>query len=159
MPEVLGKTKEAAISTIEASNLVVGQIDESYSSEYPEGQICYQNYKAEGTVVDLKISIGSEVTTYSCNLSVDAPSDYIGGNAEVILTTADGSQQLWYGQTATFPVAINISNINSASAYGIVTISYLKNVEEIVTDAEGNQSTQVTQQIAQIQNNVQFTKN
>lgn len=164
MPEVLGKTKEAAISTIEASNLVVGQIDESYSSEYPEGQICYQNYNAgsniaEGTVVDLKISIGSEVTTYSCNLSVDAPSDYIGGNAEVILTTADGSQQLWYGQTATFPVAINISNINSASAYGIVTISYLKNAEEIVTDAEGNQSTQVTQQIAQIQNNVQFTKN
>ena len=62
-------------------------------------------------------------------------------------------------QTATFPVAINISNINSASAYGIVTISYLKNVEEIATDAEGNQSTQVTQQIAQIQNNVQFTKN
>ena len=90
---------------------------------------------------------------------IQAPDDYTGGNAEVILTTADGTQQLWYSQTVTsFPVAINLSNFPSSSAYGIVTISYLKNEEEVILDSDGNQSTQVVQKIAQIQQNVQFTK-
>lgn len=165
MPEVVGKTKEAAISTLEAAGIVVGTVEESYSSEYPEGQICYQSYEAgsnvsEGTTVDLKISIGSEIQTYSCNLMIQAPQDYMGGNAEVILTTADGSEQLWYSQNVTaFPVAINLSGFQSPSAYGIVTISYLKTTEEIVTDSEGNQTTQVSPALAQIQQNVQFTKN
>lgn len=165
MPEVLGYTKDAAVSNLEAAGIVVGEIEESYSSEYSEGQICYQSYEAgtmvsQGTIVDLKVSIGSEVSTYSCNLMIQAPSDYMGGNAEVILTTADGSTQLWYSQNVTsFPVAINLSGFTSPSAYGIVTISYLRNVEELVTDADGNQTTQVNQEIAQTQENVQFTKN
>lgn len=164
MPEVLGKTQEAAVSTLEAAGIVVGNIEESYSSEYPEGQICYQSYEAgstvsEGTTVDLKVSIGSEVQTYSCNLMIQAPQDYMGGNAEVILTTADGNEQLWYSQNVTaFPVAINLSGFKSPSAYGIVTISYLKNTEEIVTDSDGNQTTQVSPALAQTQQNVQFTK-
>ena len=165
MPEVIGKTKEAAVSTLEAAGIVVGDVEESYSSEYPEGQICYQSYEAgttvsEGTTVDLKISIGSEIQTYSCNLMIQAPQDYMGGNAEVILTTADGSEQLWYSQNVTaFPVAINLSGFESPSAYGIVTISYLKNTEELVTDSDGNQTTQVSPALAQTQQNVQFTKN
>ncbi|MDE7477556.1 MAG: PASTA domain-containing protein, partial [Lachnospiraceae bacterium] len=165
MPEVLGNSREAAISTLEAAGLVVNNIEEAYNSEYPEGKICYQSYEAgtnvsAGTAIDLKISIGSEVATYSCNLLVQAPEDYIGGNAEVILSTADGSQQLWYSQNVTaFPVSINLNNFTSPSAYGIVIITYLKNVEEFVTDADGNQTTQVTPQAAQIKQNVQFTKN
>ena len=84
----------------------------------------------------------------------------MGGNAEVILTTADGSEQLWYSQNVTaFPVAINLSGFESPSAYGIVTISYLKNTEELVTDSDGNQTTQVSPALAQTQQNVQFTKN
>ena len=94
-----------------------------------------------------------------CNLSIQAPSDYIGGNAEVILTTADGATQLWYSQNVTsFPVSINLSGFTSSSAYGIVTISYLKSVEEIVTDSDGNQTTQVNQALAQTQQNVTFSK-
>lgn len=164
MPDVLGKSKDAAVSMLEESGLVVGNVEDSYSTEYPEGQICYQSYSSgtsvgQGTIVDLKVSIGSETATYSCNLSIQAPSDYIGGNAEVILTTADGSQQLWYSQNVTsFPVSINLSGFTSSSAYGIVTISYLKSVEEIVTDSDGNQSTQVNQALAQTQQNVTFNK-
>ncbi|MBO5031701.1 MAG: Stk1 family PASTA domain-containing Ser/Thr kinase [Lachnospiraceae bacterium] len=165
MPEVLGNTKEAAVSTLEAAGIVVGKIEDSYSSEYPEGQICYQSYEpgtsvSAGTTVDLKISIGSEVATYSCSLMIQAPEDYMGGNAEVILMTADGSEQLWYSQNVTaFPVSINLNNFTSPSAYGIVIISYLKNVEELVTDADGNLTTQVSPALAQTQQNVQFTKN
>lgn len=164
MPEVLGKSQEAAISTLEATGLVVGNIEESYSSEYQEGQICYQSYSvgtsvSQGTVVDLKISIGTEIATYRCNLSVQAPADYTGGTAEVILTTADGTEQLWYNQNVTsFPVSINLNGFTSSSAYGVVTITYLKNVEEMVTDSDGNQFTQVNQALAQIQQNVEFTK-
>ena len=164
MPDVLGKSKDAAVSMLEESGLVVGNVEDSYSTEYPEGQICYQSYSSgtsvgQGTIVDLKVSIGSETATYSCNLSIQAPSDYIGGNAEVILTTADGSQQLWYSQNVTsFPVSINLSGFTSSSAYGIVTISYLKSVEEIVTDSDGNQTTQVNQALAQTQQNVTFNK-
>lgn len=164
MPDVLGKSQEAAASMLEESGLVVGNVEDSYSSEYPEGQICYQSYSSgtsvgQGTIVDLKVSIGSETATYSCNLSIQAPSDYIGGNAEVILTTADGATQLWYSQNVTsFPVSINLSGFTSSSAYGIVTISYLKSVEEIVTDSDGNQTTQVNQALAQTQQNVTFSK-
>jgi serine/threonine-protein kinase len=165
VPELTGKTKDAAVSTLEAAGLTVGQIEESYSSDYPEGQICYQSYAFgttvnEGTVIDMKISIGVETVTYNCNVMVEAPSDYAGGNAEVILTTADGSSQLWYSQNVTsFPVAINLTGFASPSAYGIVTISYFKNTESIVTDADGNTTTQVTPALAQTQQNVQFTKN
>lgn len=165
MPGVIGYTREAAVSNLEAAGIVVGNIDETYSSEYPEGQICYQSYEAgttvkEGTVVDLKVSIGSETVTYNCNLMIQAPDDYMGGNAEVILTTADGSTQLWYSQNVTsFPVSINLNGFESPSAYGIVTISYLKQVEEVVPDADGNETTQMGVDVAQTQQNVQFTKN
>lgn len=164
VPNVLGMKEDAATSTLEASNLVVGDVEPSYSSEYKEGQICYQSYSSgttvgEGTQVDLKVSIGSEKTTYSCSLSVSAPDDYSGGNAEVILTTADGTQQLWYAQNVTaFPVQINLNGFTSSSEYGVVTISYLKNVEEPVVDADGNTTTQTKQEIAQVQQNVQFVK-
>ncbi len=164
MPQILGYNREAAISTLEAAGLVVGNIEESYSSEYAAGLVCYQSFATgttvnEGTTVDLKISIGSEVATYSCNLNIQAPADYIGGNAEVILTTTDFSEQLWYSQNVTsFPVSINLSGFSSSSAYGIVTISYLKNVEEVVTDSDGRQTVQMNQELAQTQQNVQFVK-
>lgn len=164
VPEVMGKDVETAISMLEAEGLVVGDIDETYSTEYPAEQICYQSYAAgtminQGAIVDLKVSIGAEVASYSCNLMIQAPADYTTGNAEIILTTADGLQQLWYSQNVTsFPVAINLSNFQSSSAYGIVTISYLKNVEKLITDSDGNPTTQVVQEIAQETQNVTFTK-
>ena len=58
-----------------------------------------------------------------------------------------------------FPVSINLNNFASPSAYGIVVITYLRNEEEIVTDADGNQTTQVSPQATVIRQNVQFTKN
>jgi serine/threonine-protein kinase len=165
VPDVLGNTKEAAVSTLEAAGITVGTIEQSYSDEYAEGQVCYQSYASgtsisEDTKVDLKISLGKETVLYSCNLSVAAPSDYSGGNAEVILTTSDGATQLWYSQNVTmFPVSINLSGFESPSAYGIVTITYFKNVETLVPDAEGNMTTEVTQSVAQTQQTVQFTQN
>lgn len=165
MPGVVGLTKDAAQSNLEAAGIVVGTVDEVYSSEVPAGQICYQSYEAgatvkEGTVVDLKLSMGSEAATYNCNLTIRAPEGYLNGNAEVILTTADGSKQLWYSDSvASFPVTINVNNFESPSAYGIVTITYPKQSPEIVVDADGNESTQMGVEVAQTRQNVNFTKN
>ncbi|MDE6985117.1 MAG: hypothetical protein K2O99_11380 [Lachnospiraceae bacterium] len=113
-----------------------------------------------GAAVDLKVSIGSEISTYSCSLMIQAPDDYIGGVAIVTLMTADESQELWSSPNVTaFPVPINLNDFTSPSAYGIVVITYLKNVEQLVTDADGNQTTQVSPQATVIKQNVQFTKN
>ena len=164
MPGVLGNAKETAVHTLESAGLVVNSIEESYS-EYPEGQICYQSYEAgttvtAGTTIDLKISIGKETATYNCSLLIQAPEDYIGGNAEVLLTTADGAQQLWSAQNVTaFPVSINLNNFTSPSAYGIVIVTYVRNEEEPVIDADGNQTVQVVPKAVQTRQNVQFTKN
>lgn len=164
MPGVLGNARETAVRTLESAGLVVNSIEESYS-EYPEGQICYQSYEAgttvtAGTTIDLKISIGKETATYNCSLLIQAPEDYIGGNAEVLLTTADGAQQLWSAQNVTaFPVSINLNNFTSPSAYGIVIVTYVRNEEEPVIDADGNQTVQVVPKAVQTRQNVQFTKN
>lgn len=164
MPGVLGNARETAVHTLEAAGLVVNSVEESYS-EYPEGQICYQSYEegttvTAGTAIDLKISIGKETATYNCSLLIQAPDDYIGGIAEVLLTTADGTQQLWSAQNVTaFPVSINLNNFTSPSAYGMVIVTYVRNEEEPVIDADGNQTVQVVPKAAQKTQNVQFTKN
>ena len=165
MPQVLGNSKDAAVSVLEAAGFVVNDIEESYSSDYPAGQICYQSYEAGtnvlvGAKVDLKVSIGSETATYSCRLTVEAPADYIGGPAEVHLMTADGAEVLWSAQNVTaFPVSININDLKVSSAYGTVIVTYLANKEVPILDADGNQTTQVVAEPKNDSRSVQFTKN
>ncbi len=165
MPQVLGNSKDAAVSVLEAAGFVVNDIEESYSSDYPAGQICYQSYEAGtnvlvGAKVDLKVSIGSETATYSCRLTVEAPADYIGGPAEVHLITADGAEVLWSAQNVTaFPVSININDLKVSSAYGTVIVTYLANKEVPILDADGNQTTQVVAEPKNDSRSVQFTKN
>ena len=165
MPQVLGNSKDAAVSVLEAAGFVVNDIEESYSSDYPAGQICYQSYEAGtnvlvGAKVDLKVSIGSEIATYSCRLTVEAPADYIGGPAEVHLMTADGAEVLWSAQNVTaFPVSININDLKVSSAYGTVIVTYLANKEVPILDADGNQTTQVVAEPKNDSRSVQFTKN
>ncbi len=163
MPDVVGYTQEAAASVLEAAGLVVGEVEETYS-EYPEGQICYQSYEAgtdvsEGAAVDLKVSIGKEISTYSCNITVQAPDDYIGGDAQVLLLSGDRTKQLWEARSVTsFPVTINLSGFESSSAYGVVIITYLKSVAEPVVDADGRPTTQMGQAATQIEQTVEFVK-
>ena len=165
MPQVLGNSKDAAVSVLEAAGFLVNDIEESYSSDYPAGQICYQSYEAGtnvlvGAKVDLKVSIGSETATYSCRLTVEAPADYIGGPAEVHLMTADGAEVLWSAQNVTaFPVSININDLKVSSAYGTVIVTYLANKEVPILDADGNQTTQVVAEPKNDSRSVQFTKN
>ncbi len=160
----LGMTEEAAIAAIEELGLEIGEITETYSSEYAEGLVCYQSYSANapvvaGTAIDLKISIGGEIAIYKCNIKVQAPSDYVGGNAEIILKTADGEQRLWYNSNiTTFPVPINVSNIQSTSSYGTLILTYIKNEPVQVTGADGSVTTQMKAVAVSKEQVVQFEK-
>ena len=164
MPDLLGMTQEEMEVVLEEEGLTLGTVEETYSTEYDEGLVCYQGFSAgttltSGTKVDVKISIGAEEIFYSCNLVIQTPTNYAGGNAVVLLQSADGSEQLWYSETVTsFPLTISLSNFPCTSSYGIVYVTYIKNVETTVTDADGNTSTQITQTTDQIQQSVQFTK-
>ena len=57
-----------------------------------------------------------------------------------------------------FPVTINLSGFESSSAYGVVIITYLKSVAEPVVDADGRQTTQMSQVATQTEQTVEFVK-
>ena len=162
MPSVLGKSRDDAIQILTDAGLSIGEIEESYSTEYKQGEICYQSFPTgvsiqEGSVIDLKVSIGIETVYYSCNLVIQAPADFAGGNAVVKLMTADGTQDLWYSETvSSFPLSINLTSFPSTSPYGVVYITYIKNKETVVYDAEGRPSTQMVQEVDSVQQNVSF---
>ncbi len=160
VPDMLGMTEEEAFNALDEQGLVIGEITETYSSEYEKGLICYQSYSANapvvaGTSIDLKISIGGEVAIYSCNIKVQAPSDYAGGNAEIILETADTGERLWYNRNVkVFPVPISVGNIKSTSPYGKLILTYIKN--EPVVGPDG--TTQMKAVAVSQEQVVQFVK-
>ena len=65
VPNVLGKTVDEAIITIERNNLKVGSVKEEDGSKYLKGEVCRQSEKAfktvpVGTVIDISVSSGKE---------------------------------------------------------------------------------------------------
>ncbi len=156
MPDVLGMTEIEAKAVLVAAGFTSTSVTEVENAEYEEGTVCFQSYPAEsyqpqGTDVELRISLG---VSYSCSLTVEAPADYVSGNAGVVLTAADTGKVLFSTTTTNFPVTINISGIKTSDT-GILTISYHVPVNPPTTDADGNTvSTKVTAQ----ETTVQFTK-
>ena len=81
VPNVLGKTVDEAIITIERNNLKVGSVKEEDGSKYLKGEVCRQSEKAfktvpVGTVIDIFVSsgkaqgeaqVGNDDTTASSN--------------------------------------------------------------------------------------------
>ena len=162
MPSILGKTEDEAIAILTQSGLNPVAGEGIYSDTYTAGLVTYQSYSQgvtinSGTDVEYRVSLGVEQVYYNCNYTVQAPSDYSGGDAQIVLKGMDGSQ-LFATTTNTFPVDINVSNI-FAVPLGEVYITYNVNKTEEITDAEGN----VTVQTVQVQNtsgplSVTFTK-
>jgi len=156
IPDVLGMTETQAKSVLVAAGFVVTTVTEVEDIAYEAGTVCYQSYpggsmQALGTDVELRLSLGA---SYSCNISVEAPADYESGNASVVLTAADTGKVLFSTTTTSFPVAINISGIETSDT-GILTISYHMPVNPPQTDADGNVvSSKVTAQ----EKTIQFVK-
>lgn len=161
VPQVLGYTQEAAQEALSAVGLKVGSVDEGYSDEYPIGQVYYQSYApggnvTSGTAVDLRISIGPQPRSYSCNIQVDAPTDpqYSGGEATVLLIGNDN--QIYYNATTNvFPILINVSGIQDVSG-GQVVVNYTVSITVTTTDEFGNEVTGIQEETRSEQYAVPF---
>ena len=110
-----------------------------------------------GTAVDFVVSTGPEnalPALYSCNLDVKAPDAYAGGIAVVTLTQNDTGIQLHSANTTSFPVNINLSNIQGspectlAIRYTIEVVSQRENEdgtnERYTTTEEKVETRQIT---------------
>ncbi len=65
VPNLLGLTQEAAVTSITDSGFKVGNVNQSYNDQYPEGQVCEQTPDAgksadEGSKIDIVVSKGSK---------------------------------------------------------------------------------------------------
>jgi len=145
VPNLLGETEQDGTIKAHEAGLDIGGVSYVFSSDYPEGQICYQSYSNgsyvdPGTAMDIKVSLGPEENTYRCNASIAAPSleeapDYVSGTDVSVLLVTDSGQVLLETTTATFPISTNYSGIKSAG--GTLTLTYRVAGEPVINPDTG----------------------
>lgn len=145
MPDLTNMTEENAKATLKSMGLVCSGVSEEYSDTVTPGLVCYQSYTKDssikkGTEIELRLSIGPEPRYYDCDIWVETPPKYVGGMANVVLRTADGSE-LYNTSTTEFPVRINISNIYAVPK-GVVSVTYTIYIPEEVPDGMGGVTVQ-----------------
>lgn len=116
VPDIRLQTQEDAMKILQEAGLSVGSISTESSPTVPIGCVVTQSYSPNvmvpsGTSVSFTLSDGASGGVYKCNLAVTAPTGYMGGNADVVLTQNDTGIVLFATTTTAFPVAINVANI------------------------------------------------
>lgn len=150
VPNLIGDTEQdGTVKAVEAG-LEIGGVTYEYNSEAQEGRIFYQSYTnglyvAEGTTIDIKVSLGPAKHTYKCNASITAPTpeeapDYTSGNEVSMKLVTDDGQVLLDTKTAAFPQAANYYGLSSQG--GTLTMTYT--VQTAVQD--GDQASTVTEE-------------
>ena len=96
--------------------LVLKIVGEEYNDKYAQGQIISQNFTvgstvSTGTEIEVHVSKGVEPMYFNVNYMVQAPSDYAGGDAGIVLVEPTTGQQIWATTTSVFPVQINITGL------------------------------------------------
>ena len=129
MPDFTGKTEEEAKVVIEEEGLSIGTVAEEDSDTVEKGKVISQTpaaggMVAKGTAVDLKISLGKKVKTYSCSVEVGSPSNFMEGSEAVIVLMSPQGAELGRFSTTSFPYTVSKSGISDVSS-GVVTITYL----------------------------------
>lgn len=131
MPDVMGKTEEEAKVLIDEAGLTVKTVAEENSDTVEKGRIISQSPAAGGkvdpeTAVELKVSLGKQITSYSCNVQVGAPANFFeGSEAIIVLMNPEGGEISRYSVSA-FPYTVTQTGISDVSS-GLVTITYLSN--------------------------------
>ena len=145
VPTLLGESEQdGTIIAIEAG-LTISTVSYVFSSEYPEGQICYQSYSHgsyvdPGTELEIRVSKGPEQNTYKCSASITAPTreeapDYVAGTPVIVTLITDQDQILLETTTATFPISTNFSGIKCSG--GTVTLVYTVTGEPTINTDTG----------------------
>lgn len=147
VPDIVGKDEATAKSMLEAVGLVCSKVTEENNDAVAQGLVLSQTYAAgsmvdPGTTVDFTISLGSANYTSSCNVVVNAPSDYFADSQAVIILMSDAGEELSRYSVTSFPYTVEKSGIENSSS-GYVTVTYM----------DGNAAWQTTSPVA-----VTFTK-
>ncbi len=164
VPNLIGMTEQdGTVEAVEAG-LEIGSVSYVFSSEYPEGQICYQSYSHgsyvdPGTELEIRVSKGPETHTYSCNMNIAAPTkeeapDYVSGTSVVVTLITDDDQVLLEVTTASFPVPANYSGIKCST--GTVTLVYTVTGEPTINPETG-ETIPGAQEERVVHRDVQFT--
>lgn len=124
VPNVYGQTEMDAVAILTESGLSAGTISQTnHEDEAMRDKVCYQSYSEgsyvdKGTAIDLKVSIGPAAATYKYAGNITAPTEdpeyQPGMNVTVVFTAADGTQLL-NTQTASFPIMVERTGIQSAT--------------------------------------------
>ncbi len=132
VPNLIGLTEQDGTVEAVELGLQIGSVSYVFSSDVPEGQICYQSYSHgsyvdPGTSIDIKVSQGAEAVTYKCNTNITAPTtteapDYVAGTEVNITLVTDDGKTLLDTKTSSFPQAANYYGLTSAG--GTITMTY-----------------------------------
>lgn len=137
VPHVLGLSKDEAIRALNAAGITRIVENASYSTDYPEGQVCVQSY-SQSSYIDknaefvITVSMGSKPVTYKYKANIEAPTaqeapEYRAGEVDISLVTDDGKILLSTkinGTTTKFPYPVEFSGITSSGGTGTITMTY-----------------------------------
>jgi len=134
VPHVLGLSKDEAIRDLNAAGISRIIENTSYSTEYPEGQVCIQSYP-QSSYIDknaefvITISMGSKPVTYKYKANIEAPSvqeapEYKAGDVVGVSFVTDDGKILLSTTTSAFPYAVEYSGITSSAGKGVITMTY-----------------------------------
>lgn len=133
VPNLIGLSEEDAVVVLIESGLEIGTISQTnHTDPSLANLVCYQSYSEgveveQGTIVDLKVSIGTGTSTYSFVGNIESPaaedSQYVAGTSAIVILTTNTGVEIKRETTTTFPVAFNVSGISGAED-GLVYIIY-----------------------------------
>lgn len=142
VPDLRGLTESAAKDRLATYNLAAGSVTEEYSDSVTKGLVISQSYSpgmevAEGTKVDIVLSLGKKELRYNYVGSINAPTGYVNGTTVTItITAADGEKRTF--TTNSFPFNVNETGFKSATGTVSMTGVRKETVREIRRDANGN---------------------
>lgn len=160
MISVLGMTEQQAREALKAIDIEVYDVSEDYSDK-EEGTVIEQSisegtFVNPGTTINLKLSAGKKVETYSLsNYTIpklsEIPENATGISATITLYKSEGEDKINSWTATSFPFTVNQGNIeNCDKGYFIIDWSWS------VTDESGNTKNETKQTTIE---NVSFTKN
>ena len=143
VPNLLGKTLDQAKKALESVNLKVGNVTEEYNDEYAEGRVCAQKTSQgmlvpEGSSVNIVVSKGEEVSSYTYKITVNVPSsatnpfdDPNNSDNDNAVTSGDIIVKLSQGNTQIDKKTIKSSYDDFASSGLSYTYEYTTDVDNL----------------------------
>ena len=132
VPNLIGQTEAEARFILVDNGLRIGSVSYVFNSEVEEGLVCYQStsqgsYVDPDTIIDIKVSQGTEKYTYRCNVVIDAPTreeapDYTSGTEVHLKLVTDDDRVLLDTNLSGFPYSPNYSGLSASG--GTLTMAY-----------------------------------